>query len=158
MVQRKIFVRNHALGYVSNHIFIVTKYVQRRKEKLLIIYVRKKFYNYGWAHFTFLSVSGTHPNDTCCLSADTCRIYTIAENIVYAWKRGTGLKHTYKRHEYSIHIIWPFRSHLLLVNKNNFKVWNVKMEELLKKLNFSNEIFQIMMLIYPFNYMDELCS
>ncbi|KAL2714366.1 WD repeat-containing protein 36 [Vespula squamosa] len=73
MVQRKIFVRNRALGYVT--------------------------------HFNFLSVFEIHPNNISCLSTDTYRIYTAAENIVYAWKRGTELKHTYKGYEHSIHII-----------------------------------------------------
>ncbi|KAL2738089.1 WD repeat-containing protein 36 [Vespula maculifrons] len=84
MVQRKIFVRNHALGYVSNHIFIITKYVQRRKEKLLIIYHTLPF--------------------SVCLEL-ILMIYVVYQQIPVAFIQ-----------------LQKILSHLLLVDKNNFKV------------------------------------
>ncbi|XP_046830128.1 WD repeat-containing protein 36 [Vespa crabro] len=157
MVLSKIFVRNRALGYVSNHIPVVTRYIQRRKENLLVTCVGKEFHTYGCAHFTLLSVSGTHPDDITCLSADTYHIYTAAKNIIYAWRRGTELKHVYKGHEYSVHIILPFGPHLISVDENsNVKVWDIKTEELILELNFSNEIFQITTLIHPITYMNKV--
>ncbi|KAK2587602.1 hypothetical protein KPH14_003729 [Odynerus spinipes] len=157
MVQSRIFVRNRALGYVSNHIPVVTRYIQRRKENLIVTCVGKEFHTYGCAHFTLLSVSGTHPDNISCLAADTYHIYTAAENIVYAWRRGSELKHTYKGHEHPVHIILPFGPHLITVDESStIKVWDIKTEELILELNFSNAIFQVTTLIHPNTYMNKI--
>lgn len=115
----KIFSKNRALGYVSNHIPLVTRYIQRRKENLIVTCVGRSFHTYGCSHFTLLSVSGTHPGDITCLSADTFHIYTASENNVYAWRRGTELKHTYKGHDSPVHLLLPFGAHLISVDEDS---------------------------------------
>lgn len=157
MAQSKIFSRNRALGYVSNHIPLVTRYIQRRKENLIVTCVGRSFHTYGCSHFTLLSVSGAHPGDINCLAADTFHIYTASENNVYAWRRGTELKHTYTGHESPVHLLLPFGAHLLSVDENsNLKVWDIKTEDILLELNFSNDVFKITAILHPNTYMNKI--
>ncbi|XP_015590061.1 WD repeat-containing protein 36 [Cephus cinctus] len=157
MAQSKIFIGNRALGYVSNHIPLVTRYIQRRKENLIVTCVGRAFHTYGCSHFTLLTVSGAHPADISCLAADTYHVYTASENNIYAWRRGTELKHTYTGHESPVHIIFPFGPHLLSVDEDsNIKVWDIKSEDSILELNFSNNVFKITTLLHPNTYMNKI--
>lgn len=123
MVQSRIFARNRALGYVSNHIPLVTRYILKRKEHLVVTCVGRAFHTYGCKHFTLLSVSGLHPDNITCLATDTFHVYTASANNIYAWRRGTDLKHIYKGHEHPVHLLLPFGAHLLSVDESsNLKV------------------------------------
>lgn len=157
MVQSKIFARNRALGYVSNSVPLVTRYILRRKEHLIVTCVGKEFHTYGCKHFTLMSVSGTHPDDITCLVTDTFHVYTASANKIFAWRRGTELKHTYEGHDCTVHILLPFGAHLLSVDVNStLKVWSIKEESLLLELNFSNTIFRITALMHPNTYMNKI--
>ncbi|TGZ53856.1 WD repeat-containing protein 36 [Temnothorax longispinosus] len=157
MVQSRIFARNRALGYVSNHVPLVTRYILRRKEHLVVTCVGKEFHTYGCKHFTLLSVSGTHADDITCLATDTFHVYTASANNVYAWRRGTELKHTYVGHECAVHILLPFGAHLISVDESStLKVWDIKEESLLLELNFSNNVFRITTLMHPNTYMNKI--
>ncbi|XP_076239663.1 WD repeat-containing protein 36 [Calliopsis andreniformis] len=157
MVHSKIFLRNRALGYVSNHIPLVTRYIERRKENLIVTCVGNAFHTYGCTHFTLLSVSGTHPGEITCLAADSYHIYTACENVIYAWRRGTELKHTYKGHECAVHSMLSFGPHLISVDEDsNVKVWDIKTEELVLELTFSSKLFKITSLMHPNTYMNKV--
>lgn len=157
MSQSKIFQRNRALGYVSNHIPVVTRYIQRRKENLIVTCTGRTFHTYGCSHFTLLSVSGAHPDDITCLAADTYHVYTASGNRVYAWRRGNELKHTYIGHECQIHLLMPFGPHLLSVDEDSkLKIWHVKSEEVTAEVNFSNSVFRITALMHPNTYLDKV--
>ncbi|CAK9820677.1 WD repeat-containing protein 36 [Anthophora plagiata] len=157
MVHSKIFLKNRALGYVSNHIPLVTRYIKRRNENLIITCVGNAFYTYSSSHFTLLSVSGTHPGEITCLAGDTFHTYTACGNEIYAWRRGTELKHTYKGHECPIHTLLPFGPHLISIDESsNVKIWDIKTEELLAELTFSNSVFKVTTLTHPATYMNKL--
>ncbi|XP_054002526.1 WD repeat-containing protein 36 [Hylaeus anthracinus] len=157
MVHSKIFVKNRALGYVSNHIPLVTRYIERRKENLIVTCVGNAFHTYGCSHFTLLSVSGTHPGEITCLSGDSYHIYTACENVIFAWRRGTEIKHAYRGHEHTVHALLPFGPHLISVDEgNNVKVWDIKSEELSLELNFSDNLFKITTLIHPNTYINKV--
>ena len=157
MSHSKIFLRNRALGYVSNEVPHVTRYIQRRKENLIVTCVGKSFHTYGCTHFTLLTISGLHPGDITCMSADTFHVYTASENKVYAWRRGNELKHTYSGHESLIHNLLPFGPHLLSVDEDsNVKVWDIKSEESVVELNFSNSVFKITKMMHPATYMNKI--
>ncbi|CAL7933946.1 unnamed protein product [Xylocopa violacea] len=157
MVHSKIFLRNRALGYVSNHIPLVTRYIQRRKENLIVTCVGNAFHTYGCSHFTLLTVSGTHPGDITCLAGDTFHIYTACGNEIYAWRRGAELKHTYKGHEHTVHTLLPFGVYLVSVDENsNVKMWDIKSEELITELDFNNKLFKITTLIHPNTYINKV--
>nr|XP_033332370.1 WD repeat-containing protein 36 [Megalopta genalis] len=157
MAHSKIFFKNRALGYVSNHIPLVTRYIERRKENLIVTCVGNSFHTYGCTHFTLLSVSGTHPGEITCLSADRYHIYSACENVICAWRRGTELKHTYKGHECAVHSLLPFGPHLISIDEeSNVKVWDIKSEELVVQLNFSNRHFKITTVVHPNTYMNKV--
>lgn len=157
MVQSRIFAQNRALGYVSNHVPLVTRYIIRRKEHLIVTCVGRAFHTYGCKHFTLLSVSGTHPDDITCLTTDTFHVYTASANHIYAWRRGMELKHTYKGHDCAVHILLPFGAHLLSVDESStLKVWDIKSESLQLELNFSNSVFKITTLMHPNTYMNKI--
>ncbi|XP_011864174.1 PREDICTED: WD repeat-containing protein 36 [Vollenhovia emeryi] len=157
MVQSKVFARNRALGYVSNHVPLVTRYILRRKEHYVVTCVGREFHTYGCKHFTLLSVSSMHADDITCLATDTFHVYTASGNDIYAWRRGTELKHTYRGHECEVHILLPFGAHLLSVDESStLKVWDIKEESLLLELHFSNSVFRISALMHPNTYMNKI--
>lgn len=43
----RIFAGHQALGLVSNHIPLVTRYIQRRKESLIVTVIGNSFQTYG---------------------------------------------------------------------------------------------------------------
>lgn len=92
----KAFLPCRSLGYVSNHIPLRVRYIKSRQENLIVTCVGKSFHTYGISHFGLLSVSGLHPGDITCITTDAFHVYTACENIIYAWRRGTELKHTYR--------------------------------------------------------------
>ena len=157
MSYSKIFQRNRALGYVSNHIPVVTRYIQRRKENLIVTCTGRSFHTYGCSHFTLLSVSPAHPEDITCLAADTYHVYTAAGNKIYAWRRGNELKHTYSGHESHVHLLLPFGPHLLSVDEySNLKIWDIKTEETISESNFCNKAFKISCLMHPSTYLNKI--
>lgn len=157
MSHSKIFQRNRALGYVSNHIPLVVRYIQRRKENLIVTCTGRSFHTYGCSHFTLLSVSGAHPEDISCLAADTFHIYTASGNKIYAWRRGNEVKHVYSGHEAQVHLLLPFGPHLLSVDENSeLKIWDIKTEEIVAESNFSNKVFKITAMMHPNTYVNKI--
>lgn len=153
----KIFVPNRALGYVSNHIPLQVRYIKSRKENLITTCVGKSFHTYGVSHFALLSVSGLHPEDITCMSSDAYHIYTSCDNVIYAWRRGTELKHTYRSHKKPVHLMLPFGAHLVSVDEASaVKVWDIKEEDLFLELTFSNESFRISAIMHPDTYLNKI--
>ncbi|XP_071864291.1 WD repeat-containing protein 36 [Bombus fervidus] len=157
MGHSKIFFKNRALGYVSNHIPLVTRYITRRKENLIITCVGDTFLTYSSTHFTLLNVSKTHPGEITCLAADAYHTFTACGKEIYAWRRGAELKHTYKGHDYTVHILLPFGFHLISIDENsNVKLWDIKTEELVSELDFSVKHFKITTIIHPNTYVNKI--
>lgn len=157
MAHSKIFLRNRALGYVSNHIPLITRYIKRRKENLIVTCTGNAFHTYSCSHFTLLSVSGVHPGEITCLAGDVYHVYTACENVIYAWRRGSEIKHTYKGHDCTVHTLLPFGPHLVSVDENsNVKIWDIKTEELITELTFNNTHFKITTLMHPNTYINKV--
>lgn len=153
----KIFARYKALGYVSNDVPLVVRYIRRRKENLVVTSVGKAFHTYGCAHFALLSVSGQHPEDISCLAADFFHIYTSAGNIIYAWRRGSELKHKYMGHEHPVRSILPFGPNLITVDDgSNLIVWDIKTEENVMQMDFGKDTFQISAVVHPSTYLNKI--
>ena len=98
--------------------------------------------------------------------ADTYLIYSGCGDTVYAWRRGTELKHVYRvvlpeeggsdggpavRH------ILPFGPSLITVDaKSVLRVWDIKSQDLIKTINFDREEFEITALCHPLTYKDKI--
>lgn len=153
----KIFLPHRSLGNVSNHIPLQVRYIKSRQENLIVTCVGKSFHTYGISHFGLLSVSRLHAGDITCMTADAYHIYTACDNIIYAWRRGTELKHTYRGHTRNVHLMLPFGAHLISVDESSkVKIWDVKAETVYLELTFSTTYFNISALMHPSTYINKL--
>lgn len=153
----KIFLPCRSLGYVSNHIPLQVRYIKSRKENLVVTCVGKAFHTYGISHFSLLSVSGLHPGDIQCMTSDNYHVYTACGNIIYAWRRGTELKHTYFGHKNAVCLMIPFGSHLISVDElSNVKIWDIKEEHVYFELTFNNKFFHITAILHPSTYINKI--
>ncbi|XP_076062093.1 WD repeat-containing protein 36 [Oratosquilla oratoria] len=153
----KIFIPHRALGMVSNDIPLVTRYIQRRKENLIVTVVGNCFHTYGATKLRLLSVGNAHVDRICCITADSYHIYTACNNTIYAWRRGTELKHRYEGHEAQVHLMLPFGPHLISVDKANFlRMWDIKMESLFLEVEFPMKTFEISAICHPATYLNKI--
>ncbi|XP_050439383.1 WD repeat-containing protein 36 [Adelges cooleyi] len=130
-VGSRVYAPHRALGYVSNDVPLVTRYIQMRRENLVVTCVGRAFHTYSTDRFQLLSVSPQHDSDIRCIAADSYMIYTACNgnDNVYAWRRGIELKHTYEGHGTPVRLILPFAAHLVTVNDSNgVRVWDIKAE------------------------------
>ncbi|XP_044756628.1 WD repeat-containing protein 36 [Coccinella septempunctata] len=157
MSENKAFAPCRALGFVSNHVPLQVRYIKSRQENLIVTCVGKSFHTYGISHFSLLSVSGLHPSNIECMAADSYHVYTGAGPNIYAWRRGTELKHTYKGHEHNVKHLLPFGVHLISVDEeNNLKIWDIKDESLYSELTFRKADFLITSVFHPLTYINKI--
>lgn len=153
----KVFVRYKALGYVSNHIPIVSRYIKRRKEYLFVTSVGKSFHTYDSTHLALLTVSNLHSDDITCIAGDNFLIFTAAGNTIYAWRRGNELKHVYEGHQYPIRLMLPFGPHLISIDENSTLIlWHIKENEIHLELEFENDKFEITAILHPSTYINKV--
>lgn len=153
----RIFIGHRALGYVSNHVPLQCRFVHRRRENLIVTCVGRAFHTYGGNKLGLLSVSKLHPENISTLAADSYMVYSSAGSIIYAWRRGSELKHVYKGHEYLVHLLMPFGPHLISVDeKSNLKVWDIKSEELIREITLDHKKFTVTAICHPYTYKDKV--
>ncbi|XP_063887583.1 WD repeat-containing protein 36-like [Scylla paramamosain] len=153
----KIFTPYRALGLVSTNIPPVVRYIQRRKENLIVTVVGNTFHTYGAAKLGLLGVGNPHENPIVAVCGDAFHIYTASGNDIYAWRRGTELKHKYVGHKASVHLMLPFGPHLIAVDKLNcLRVWDIKAESLYMQMEFQANSFQITALTHPATYLNKI--
>ena len=57
-------------------------------------------------------------------------IYSAAGSTIYAWRRGSELKHSYKGHEDTVILLLPFGPHLISVDKSSqLMLFDIKFPE-----------------------------
>ena len=152
-----IFTGHRPLGYVSNHIPLVTRYVSSRKEHLIITVTGKTFHTYGSSKLGLLSVSKIHPQDITSVTADTHLVFAAAGSDIFVWRRGNELQRVLSSHHALVHTMLPFGPKLLSVDTESvLKIWNIKTgaEEL--ELTFNNEKTKISCLCHPSTYLDKV--
>ena len=153
----RIFTGHRALGYVSNHVPLQCRFVHRRRENLIVTSVGRAFHTYGGNKLGLLSVSKLHPDNITVLAADSYMVYSSAGNIIYAWRRGSELKHTYNSHQFSVHLLLPFGPNLISVDQNsNLKVWDIKSEEIVREIDLNHEKFSVTTICHPYTYKDKI--
>ena len=67
----KIFNGHRALGLISNHIPLVTRYVQRRKETLIVTIIGNSFQTYGVFNWCYLFFR------YCCYNNQFCFLFSV---------------------------------------------------------------------------------
>lgn len=152
-----IFRRNRALGYVSNHIPAVVRYIQRRKDNLITTCIGRSFQVYTASHFRLLHVSGQHPDEITAMATDRWHIYTASNKCIYAWRAGKHVSHIYRGHSKNVHLLLPFNRHLIAVDDANvLKVWNIKEEEVYLEIPFKPEEFLVTAIAHPPTYLNKI--
>lgn len=152
----KLFRRNRALGYVSNKVPAITRFIKRRKDTLVTTCIGRNFQVWTTSHFRLLHVSDVHPDEITCMATDRHHIYTASDKLIFAWKSGKHIVHTYKGHTSDVHILYPFRDHLLAVDNDNvFKVWDIKEESVYLEVPFPED-FKITALAHPQTYVNKV--
>ena len=109
---------------------------------MIVTSVGRAFHTYGGNKLGLLSVSKLHPEDISVLAADSFMVYSSAGSIIYAWRRGSELKHVYNAHKYTVQLLLPFGPNLISVDqKSNLKVWDIKSEDLIREIDLNHEKF-----------------
>ncbi|CAG9787200.1 unnamed protein product [Diatraea saccharalis] len=153
----RIFTGCRVLGYVSTHVPFVARFIKRRGETLLCTSIGKWFHTYGCDKFRLLSISGEHPGPITCMSGDNFHVYTASENNIFAWRRGCELKHVYKGHNASVHLLMPFGEHLISIDEGNvLKLFDIKDESEFLELLFDVNQFKITTLCHPPTYLNKI--
>ncbi|ALC46221.1 CG9799 [Drosophila busckii] len=151
-----IFRRNRALGYVSNQVPAVTRYVKRRRDTLLITCIGRSFQVYTASHFRLLHVSGLHPDEITAMAADKMHTYTASNKCIYAWRAGKHIRHVY-RHDTDVHLLLPFGPNLIAVDRSNaLKVWNIHTDDVYLDVPFHKEEFLITAIAHPPTYVNKI--
>jgi U3 small nucleolar RNA-associated protein 21 len=84
-------------------------------------------------------------------------VFTAAGKDIYAWRRGTELKHVYSGHEHPVNLMMPFGPNLISIDTNsNMKVWDIKTEKLVLEFEFSNTNFKITSIVHPATYLNKI--
>lgn len=152
-----IFRRNRALGYVSNHIPAVVRYIQRRKDNLITTCIGRSFQVYTASHFRLLHVSGQHPDEITAMATDRWHIYTACNKCIYAWRAGKHVRHIYRGHTKNVHLLLPFSRHLIAVDEANvMKVWDVNDEEVYLEVPFNADDFLVTAVAHPPTYVNKI--
>jgi len=152
-----IFTGHRPLGYVSNQIPLVTRYVSSRKEHLIITVTGKTFHTYGSSKLGLLSVSKIHPCDISAVTADTYLVFAAAGADIFVWRRGNELQRVLSSHQALVHIMLPFGPRLLSVDTESvLKIWDIKTGAEEMELTFNNEKTKISCLCHPSTYLDKV--
>lgn len=153
----KIFQQNRALGYVSNHVPANVRFINQRKENLIVTCVGRSFHVYACNTFRLITVSGLHEDDITCLSSDKFFVFSSCGKTIYCWKMGRFIKNTLRGHEAPVHLMLPFGKHLISVDEESvLKIWDVQAETTYAEIPFSNGQFKITAIMHPATYINKI--
>ncbi|XP_055905280.1 WD repeat-containing protein 36 [Eupeodes corollae] len=153
----KIFRRNRSLGYVSNQVPALVRYVFNRKDNIITTCIGRSFQVYNSNKFRLLHVSNVHSDDITCMANDRYHVYTAADKTIYAWKAGKHNIHTYRGHTKNIHLMLPFHKHLVAIDESNLmKVWDIESETVFLEVPFSPDDFLITAIAHPPTYINKI--
>jgi U3 small nucleolar RNA-associated protein 21 len=152
-----VFAAYRPLGYVSNHVPCIVRYIKRRKEHLIVTVTGRSFHVYGSNKLGILSVSKQHPEDITALAGNSQVVFTAAGENIYIWNRGSELTGVLEGHRSPVHILLPFAHKLISVDSQSFlKVWDTKSQTEELELTFNKDKFEITAVCHPSTYLDKI--
>uniref|UniRef100_A0A182Y8M2 Uncharacterized protein n=1 Tax=Anopheles stephensi TaxID=30069 RepID=A0A182Y8M2_ANOST len=152
-----LFQPNRALGYVSNHIPANVRYIDQRRENVVITCVGRSFHVYGCNSFRLIRTGRIHPADITAIAADGFLTYVASGNQIYGWRSSVELRKTYRGHEQPVHLLLPFAKHLISIDASSLlKIWIVATQELYLEIPFANDKFEISAIVHPASYKNKI--
>uniref|UniRef100_A0A224ZBY7 WD-repeat protein n=1 Tax=Rhipicephalus zambeziensis TaxID=60191 RepID=A0A224ZBY7_9ACAR len=153
----RIFQGYRALGYVCNHVPFVLRYINRRKEHLVITSIGRCFHTYGGTKLDLLTASQAHDDEISCIAGDSRLVYTASGKTIYSWLRGSELQNTFNGHEHEVKLLLPFGNHLVSVDESGrVIVWEIKTAELYLELSLDSSTFRASTLLHPVTYVNKI--
>lgn len=153
----RIFQGYRALGYVCNHVPFVLRYINRRKEHLVITSIGRCFHTYGGTKLDLLTASQAHDDEISCIAGDSRLVYTASGKTIYSWLRGSELQNTFSGHEHEVKLLLPFANHLISVDESGrVIVWEIKTAELYLELSLDSSTFRATTLLHPVTYVNKI--
>uniref|UniRef100_A0A182Q2F6 Uncharacterized protein n=1 Tax=Anopheles farauti TaxID=69004 RepID=A0A182Q2F6_9DIPT len=157
MSSSNIFQANRALGYVSNHIPPNVRYIDQRRENIVITCVGRSFHVYGCNSFRLIRTGRIHPAEITAIGADGFLTYAAAGNLIYGWRSSVELRKVYRGHDKPVHLLLPFAKHLISIDESSLlKIWIVSTQDLYLEIPFANEKFQISAIVHPASYKNKI--
>uniref|UniRef100_A0AAG5CRH0 WD repeat-containing protein 55 homolog n=1 Tax=Anopheles atroparvus TaxID=41427 RepID=A0AAG5CRH0_ANOAO len=152
-----LFQPNRALGYVSNHIPPIVRYIDQRRENIVITSVGLSFHVYGCNSFRLIRAGRIHPENITALAADGFLTYVAVGNQIYGWRSSVDLRKVYRGHDKPVHLLMPFAKHLISVDESSLmKIWVVSTQALYLEIPFANKEFQISAIVHPASYKNKI--
>ncbi|KAK3793159.1 hypothetical protein RRG08_024990 [Elysia crispata] len=153
----KIFVGYRALGFVTNHIPLVTRYHKRHRDNYVVTSVGQSFHVYNVSKLGIVAVSDSHPEDISVLAADFRFVFTACGNKVFAVSRNKKIEKEYKGHTADVAFLLPFSYHLISVDVDGFLfVWNIISQEQYLQIKFDPQAFMITAICHPHTYVNKI--
>ncbi|KAH9489302.1 WD repeat-containing protein 36 [Bulinus truncatus] len=153
----KIFAGYRALGFVSNHIPLVTRYHKRHKENYVITCVGCSFHVYNISRLGIVAVSDIHPEDINVMTADFRYVYTASGKDIYSVARNRKIEKTFKGHTSEVSLLLPFGHHLISIDVDGFLiVWDIALGEPYLQMKFDKSSFFVTAIAHPHTYMNKI--
>lgn len=152
----KIFTGFRALGFVSNHIPLVTRYHKRHKDNYVITCVGQAFHVYNISKLGIVAVSDSHPEDISAVAVDFQNVFTAAGKEVFIVTRNKKIEKTLKGHKADVTILLPFGNHLISVDAEGFLiVWDIGSQEQYLQIKFDPSAFAVTAIAHPHTYVNK---
>ncbi|CAL1530137.1 unnamed protein product [Lymnaea stagnalis] len=152
----KIFTGFRALGFVSNHIPLATRYHKRHKDNYVITCVGRAFHVYNISKLGIVAVSDSHPEDISAVAVDFRYVFTAAGKEVFLVARNKKIEKTLKGHKADVTLLLPFGHHLISVDAEGFLiVWDIKSKEQYLQIKFDPLAFAVTAIAHPHTYVNK---
>ncbi|XP_035776148.1 WD repeat-containing protein 36-like [Anopheles albimanus] len=152
-----LFQPNRALGYVSNHVPPNVRYIDQRRESIIVTCVGRSFHVYGSNSFRLIRAGRIHQDNITALASDGFLTYVAAGNDIYGWRSSVELRKVYRGHTAPVHLLLPFARHLISIDESSLlKVWVVTTTGLYLEIPFANDEFAISAIVHPASYKNKI--
>ncbi|KAH7936064.1 hypothetical protein HPB52_017523 [Rhipicephalus sanguineus] len=150
----RIFQGYRALGYVCNHVPFVLRYINRRKEHLVITSIGRCFHTYGGTKLDLLTASQAHDDEISCIAGDSRLVYTASGKTIYSWLRGSEVTH---EHLYEQRMTYTHSIHLHHISAmSSDKAYLFPCPELYLELSLDSSTFRASTLLHPVTYVNKI--
>lgn len=152
----RIFNRNKALGFVSNHVPAAVRYFQKRKENVIVTCTGRSVHTFT-TNFRLICSTPLHAEDINCIATDPFLVHVAAGKNIYSWRSGREIRKTFIGHTANINLLLPFGPHLIAVDEENvLKVWDIRSETCYLEIPFEKENFKVTTLMHPPTYTNKI--